>query len=286
MSDKASEAMQKTLFAGLNKPSRKSKKALIPSGQNRPGEIRFEDKDAFLIANMPLVEIIVKKMISNLPKHISYDDLMSAGKTGLMKAYDKYNQSHEAQATFQNYAKTHVWGNILDYLREEDKVSRTTRGLLKKRAVAVEQLEKSLGRPPSEEEVRNFLGISQEDYHTHITHGEVFEFSFDDFATPPNGEKGDSRLDKTALALDMSSETESPESITTNAEIKKIVMEKLREIPDAEAAVVSLYYFDELTLKEIATILGTTQARVSKLRNRGLQAVLSSLKKEFSSLRY
>src|SRR5881397_814226 len=221
------------------------------------------NRDEVLRRHLPLVRRVVQRLAARKPPHIEVDDLVSWGIVGLLDAIAKYDPKKEA--SFATYAQFRIRGAVLDHLRSLDWVPRSVRqkaSLIEKISHA---LEGTLGRPPTEEEIADELGLSLDSYQELLTRvGEMTLFSIEDLGFR-NGEerfKIEQRLDDDDI---------DPLGALLTRERVDLVGEAIARLPQREQLVVTLYYHEELTMKEVGGVLGLTESRVSQLHS---QAVL------------
>ena len=211
-----------------------------------------------------LVKITVGRVVTSLPPNIERDDLISAGVVGLIKAVDQYDTTR--QVKFETYAIALIRGAILEMLREEDWVPRSIRERVKNLERTYLQLESNLGRPASEEEVANALGVEIDELHTLLADsGRATLLSLDDAIV---GVDGNERIH---LADVINDDLAGPLAETEIREMHRTLGTAIDRLPDRERLVISLYYFEGLTFKEIGKVLSVSESRVYQLHT---QAVL------------
>lgn len=239
----------------------------IPSaiGMRGSGVIVMVKDDELMFAEyLPLVRSLAERMIVRLPDSVTLDELISAGSIGLWDAIKKYDVSKDT--SFKTYAEFRIKGAMLDELRSRDWISRGMRKKHNELIAIKEELERKLGREPEPEEIAVALGLDLEEYF-HLSqelngvHMMELDAQFDHFL---NGSE-DNILD-TIADENSTNPVENIELI----EIKRILEEAIAELPERERLVLSLYYEDELTLKEIGEVLGYTESRISQLRSKAL----------------
>lgn len=219
------------------------------------------DREAILRRHLPLVRRVVQRLASRKPPHIDVDDLMSWGIVGLLDAIDKYDPAKEA--LFSTYAQFRIRGAVLDHLRSLDWVPRSVRQKAAIIEKATRELETLHGRPASEEEVAEHLGLGLADYQGLLSKvGEMALFSVDDFG----GATGDLRFGGGG-----SDAEEDPARTLLQHERVSLLAEAIRRLPEREQTVIALYYQEDLTMKEVGQVLGLTESRVSQIHS---QAVL------------
>jgi len=212
---------------------------------------------------LPLVRRVVQWLAARKPPHIETDDLVSWGIVGLLDAIVKYDSKKEA--SFSTYAQFRIRGAILDHLRSLDWVPRSVRQKASLIEKVSRQLEGTLGRPPLEEEIASELGVSLDAYQELLTKvGEMSLFSLEDLGFGGGEER---------FSFERAIEEGDADPLGTllTRERVAIVTEAIRRLPERERTVVTLYYHEELTMKEVGGVLGLTESRVSQLHS---QAVL------------
>jgi len=213
----------------------------------------------------PWVKFLALRMATKLPAHIQAEDLLSAGIIGLIDALDKFNPAREVQ--FKTYAQIRIQGAMKDALRSLDWASRSVRQKAKRLEHAYAALEQQLGRPPSSEEVAASLGIEREALAEMLDEVKGTSLiSLDDVRQEASSDDHPPLLD--ALA---DRQEKDPLELLNLEELKKALTGAIEQLPDKERLVISLYYFDELTMKEVGKVLTLTESRVSQLHT---QAVL------------
>lgn len=219
------------------------------------------DRDAILRRHLPLVRRVVQRLASRKPPHIDADDLMSWGIVGLLDAIDKYDPTKEV--LFSTYAQFRIRGAVLDHLRSLDWIPRSVRQKAAAIDKATRELEATHGRAPAEEEIATHLGLTIGEYHELLSAvGEMALFSVDDFGAG-GGE--------VRLASETTSKDDDPARNLLHHERVRLLAEAIRRLPEREQSVISLYYQDDLTMKEVGQVLGLTESRVSQIHS---QAVL------------
>jgi RNA polymerase sigma factor for flagellar operon FliA len=198
---------------------------------------------------------------------VEYDDLVSYGVFGLIDAIDKFDMSKEVK--FETYASLRIRGAILDQIRKMDWIPRTVRQRQRRMDNAIKELEAKNGKTPTDEEISNYLGLSNDEYfewQNQVKADTVI--SLNEYVEQGN----DISSEKSA-----SSGFDTPEKVVEMEELKKVLTESLDLLTEKEKKVILLYYYEELTLKEISYVLDVTESRVSQLHTKALQKMRTKM---------
>jgi len=239
---------------------------------SRQDKLSTAERDQLIIQYAPWVKFIALRMAAKLPSHIQAEDLISAGIIGLIDALDKFNPAREVQ--FKTYAQIRIQGAMKDELRALDWASRSMRQKVKRLEHAYALLEQQLGQPPSSEEVANSLGIEMDEFEEMLDDVKGTSLvSLEDLGQGPASE------DKTNLleAL-LTREDQDPLEVLNLQDLKKALSLAIAELPEKERLVLSLYYFEELTMKEVGKVLNLTESRISQLHTQTVLRLRSKLK--------
>ena len=228
-------------------------------------------RDRLILTYAPLVKYVAGRLGSGLPAHVDDDDLVSYGLLGLMGAIERYDPDQNVK--FETYAIARIRGSIIDELRAMDWVPRSVRSRAREIERTIGDLESRLGRAPTDEEIARRLGITEDelgDSLTAISRSSIA--ALDELWTvSPQG-------DQVAL-IDTIEDTSgpNPQSALAESEMKEAVGEAIARLPEREKLVVTLYYYEELTLREIGEVLGVTESRVSQLHTKAILRLKSRL---------
>jgi len=235
---------------------------------------RTEDaalRDRLILTYAPLVKYVAGRLGSGLPAHIDDGDLVSYGLLGLISAIDRYEPSREIK--FETYAIARIRGAIIDELRALDWVPRSVRSRARQIERAIGELEAKLGRAPSDEEIAARVGITVDELEDSLTDISRSSIGALDELWSVSGEG-----DQVSL-LDTLEDQDSirPAEALDEAEVRETLADAISRLPEREKIVVTLYYFEELTLREIGEVLGVTESRVSQLHTKAVLRLKSRL---------
>jgi RNA polymerase sigma factor for flagellar operon FliA len=222
-----------------------------------------QSEEETLKNHLPLVRSVVDRMRASLPPHIDVEDLYSVGLLGLIQAQRRFDPTHGV--TFASYATMRIRGAVLDELRRVDWMSRSLRVKAKKLTDVITAYEQKVGRPATESEIADELGISTEDYATLLD--EVRPLSYVELDAV-NGDEDESNLH------DVIADERQPNAseIAMKRELVKLVTDRIEKLPEMQKKILAMYYFENLRLAEIATVFGVTESRICQIHT---QAVLS-----------
>ena len=222
-----------------------------------------DDKSRLIRDNLHLVDILVGRMVSQVPSFMNRDDMRSAGMLGLIDAANKFDASKNI--LFKTFAEYRIRGAILDEMRKLDWFSRTLRDKQTKVGRTIFDLELKLGRDPDDYEVATALDMPLDEYQKML--GEVSHLGCVSLnETLDHSEEGKSFID----SIIDERENISPSSRLENHQLTKIIAEVLALLSEKERHVISLYYYEELTQKEIAEAMDLSEGRVSQLHSQAL----------------
>ncbi len=241
-------------------------------------ELTQEERQAILVHYIPLIHFVAGRLATRLPPNVSLDDLIGAGAIGLMDALDKYDPSKGVQ--FKTYAEFRIRGAILDELRSMDWVPRSVRKKIARLERAYLELERELGRPAEDEEVARALNMGLEELYTLLDQAKGVTFLDIDFIKKRLPEN---HSDEDLFDLIADEDGPDPFQQLNLMEVKQVLVEAISQLPQKEQLVLSLYYFEELTMKEIGEIMGYTESRISQMHSRAilrLRGKLASVREE------
>ncbi|MCR5832304.1 MAG: FliA/WhiG family RNA polymerase sigma factor [Lachnospiraceae bacterium] len=219
-----------------------------------------ELREKLILEYAPLVKLVAGRLSMYLGYNVEYDDLCGYGIFGLIDAIDKFDSAKDVK--FETYASLRIRGSILDQIRKMDWIPRTVRQRQKQITAAVSEVEAATGKTATDEQVAMALGISEEEYLSWQSQMNVTNVvSLDDFV-----EQGSDVADNRGLSSQMAR----PEEHMEKEELKQMLGEALNLLTEKERMVVVLYYYEELTLKEISNVLEVSESRVSQLHTKAL----------------
>jgi len=233
-------------------------------------------RETFIKQYAPLVKYVAGKVAVGMPHNVEFDDLVGFGTFGLLDAIEKFDP--EKNVKFKTYAVTRIRGAIFDELRSIDWVPRSVRQKTKELEEAIGTLEAQLGRTASDQEIAQALGMTEEEFlKTMMRISGTSILSLNDvwFSGDEN--------DKVSIGESIEAPSSlNPDIIVEKDEIRRIIIEAINELPEKEKKVLVLYYYEDLTLKEIGQVLEVTESRVSQLHTKAilrLRAKLTNVRK-------
>lgn len=228
-------------------------------------------RERIILEYAPLVKVVAGRLNMYLGYNVEYDDLVSYGIFGLIDAIDKFDPNKEIK--FETYASLRIRGAILDQIRKMDWIPRTIRQKQKKIDQVMHEIEQRTGHVATDEEIAEALGISDEEYVEWQSQMKVTGVvSLNEYLEAGGPEIKSERANS-------SSQFEVPEDASLQAELKDKLKEALELLTEKEKKVILLYYYEELTLKEISNILDVSESRVSQLHTKAL----SKMKKKMGN---
>ena len=228
-------------------------------------------RDQLITEYLPYVKRIVRRIAVHLPSTIDIDDLMNVGVIGLIQAVDRYDPKRDNK--FMTYAVFRIRGAVLSELRSRDFLSRANRRKIRDLENVHLKLEQKLGREVDDFEVAQEMGVDIEQVHRTKQMSGISFISFEELGFSSKDEKGkliNYLVDSDDDALVM----------TRLKELKAAVAGAIEQLPEKERLVISLYYLDELTMKETGNVLNVTESRVSQIHSQAVMRLRAKLKKE------
>lgn len=218
-------------------------------------------REKIILEYAPLVKLVAGRLSMYLGYNVEYDDLVGYGVFGLIDAIDKFDTCKDVK--FETYASLRIRGAILDQIRKMDWIPRTIRQRQKKIDTVIRQIETTTGKTATDEDIAKGLGISDEEYLDWQSQMKITGVvSLNEYM-----EQGGPEI---AAECSFNSSYEIPEDVAQQAELKETLKESLETLTEKERTVVTLYYYEDLTLKEISRILEVSESRVSQLHTKAL----------------
>jgi RNA polymerase sigma factor for flagellar operon FliA len=233
-----------------------------------------ELRNRLLMEQMPQVRYIARHIHDRLPQHVSIEDLVHAGVLGLMDALSKYDEARQVQ--FKTYAKFRIRGAILDSLRELDWSPRDLRRKARMIETASARLSHELGRTATEQEIATDLGLNLEAFQRLL--GELEGLDLGSFHI----EGSDKDHDDDLCEYLPGNPEESPYFLTMKSEMRQYLTSAIEELSEKEQQVLSLYYYEELTMKEAGAVLGVGESRVSQIHSLALVRLRARLQSQLA----
>ncbi len=244
--------------------------SLLKKYKEEPSKLTPQQKDKLIMEYAPLIKFIAQKIAVRLPSNIELDDLISSGVIGLMDAIEKYDPTRDNK--FKTYAEFRIRGSILDELRAQDWVPRSVRDKAKLLDRTIGELETELGRSPEDEEVAAKLSMTMDEFYDLVNQVRpVSVLSIDEQATFSNVDK------KSILSILEGAKLNNPFNQLNSKSVKEVVTRAIEELPERQRLVLSLYYYEDLNLKEIGKVLRVTESRVSQLHAQAVARLRAKL---------
>ena len=260
-------------MSAQKKPANKA--SLQYSKQKQPAQPAEDAGKGELVDYLPLVKYIAGRLAISLPRSVELDDLINAGVVGLIDAYNNFDVGKGVK--FETYASLRIRGSILDELRGMDWVPRSTRARSREVERTISKLEGQLGRSPTEAELADELDVTMEEYYQVMDDvSSAALLSLDEMSFGGDDDKPVSLVD-TLRSQDQPSALVNLERL----EMRDLLADSLGQISEQERLVVALYYYEELTLKEIGQVLELSESRVSQLHTKAVLGLRAKLRKRF-----
>jgi RNA polymerase sigma factor FliA len=234
-----------------------------------------DEREQLILGHLPQVRLIARRIHDRLPESVSLDDLVSTGIVGLISAIDRFDSSHNVK--LKTYAEYKIRGAILDSLRGLDWAPRQQRKRSKQIEAAISRAEQLLHRSPTEEEIAQQLGVSIEEYHEWLVDVRGLNLGSLESAAPED----DNNNSRDLLKYISGDEESWPSRLLERSELQKLLAEAIMKMPDIEKTVLSLYYHEELTLREIAKIVRLHESRISQLKSQAILRLRSYMEKRW-----
>ena len=232
-----------------------------------PDAMSENERERLILEHLPQVRLIARRIQERLPENISLDDLVSTGVIGLISAIDHFDPTHNVK--LKTYAEYKIRGAILDSLRGLDWAPRQKRRQSKQIEAAIAVAEQRLQRTPNEEEIAEQLQISIDEYHQWLVDIRGLNVASLEYAGNDDGKD---------LLHYLADEGERlPSTLLERAELERLLASCIEDIPPIERTVLSLYYREELTLREIAQVVSLHESRISQLKSQAILRLRSRL---------
>lgn len=229
------------------------------------------NRDELILAHLPLTRYLVRRIAAHLPPHLDEEELMSAAVVGLITSADRFDPSRGIQ--FKTFAEQRIKGMIMDELRSRDYLSRSVREKYKRLEREFSTLCQTLGRDPESWEVAESMGVELDEYY-HLLE-EVHTFSFVSLDESWEDDEGGGMSLLETLA---DSGANNPHAQLQSRQMVKALGQAIDSLPEKERLVVTLYYYEELNLKDIAEIMGLTESRICQLNSQAIVRLRSKMK--------
>ncbi len=235
--------------------------------------LQNDAREQLILEHMPQIKYIAQRISAKLPSHVELNDLMSAGVLGLLDAIEKYDPTREVK--FKTYAELRIKGAILDSLRNLDWAPRSLRKKSKDLERVYRELEQRFGRPATDKEVSEEMQITLDEFYELIDQIKGLNIgSFQEVATSDEDNSG-----KPLVRYVPDAPQKDPFFLFHKSELRSILSVAIDALPKKERLVISLYYYDELTMKEIGKVLGVNESRVSQLHTKAMLRLRNKLKR-------
>jgi RNA polymerase sigma factor FliA len=242
-----------------------------PGRVNEKCHVRYpalEKRDRLILEHLPQVRLIARRIHGRLPESVNLDDLISTGTLGLIAAIDHFDPRHNVK--LKTYAEYKIRGAILDSLRGLDWAPRHQRQRSKQIAAAIAATEQRLHHSPTEDEIAQELKLSLEEYHEWLV--AIQGVNLGSLETSAPGDKS-----RKVLRYISDDEANWPSRVLERSELQRLLAEAIEKMPRAERTVISLYYHEELTLREIAKVVNLHESRISQLKSQAILRLRSYL---------
>ena len=228
-------------------------------------------RDQLITEYLPYVKRIVQRLAVHLPSTVDVDDLMNVGVIGLIQAVDRYDPRRDNK--FMTYAIFRIKGAVLSELRARDFLSRSNRRKIRELESVYLRLEQKLGREAEDQEIAQELGVDLEQIYRTKQMSSISFISLEELGVS-------SRDEKEKLLSYLVDNDDDALSMTKLKELKDAMAQAIKQLPEKERLVISLYYLDELTMKETGKVLGITESRVSQIHSQAILHLRTKLRKQ------
>jgi RNA polymerase sigma factor for flagellar operon FliA len=235
-------------------------------------EPQADERERLILEHLPQVRLIARRIHERLPESVNLDDLISTGIVGLISAIDNFDANHKVK--LKTYAEYKIRGAILDSLRGLDWAPRQQRKKAKQIEAAITVVEQRVHRQPSEEEVAEQLGLRLEEYHGWLV--DVRGVNLGSLEATTSEEDG-----RDLLQFISDKEELWPSRIVERSELERVLAEAIEKMPYVERTILSLYYHEELTLREVAKVVKLHESRVSQLKSQAILRLRSYMERRW-----
>jgi len=240
------------------------------------GAMSEAERERLILEHLPQVRLVARKIHERLPESVCLDDLLSAGVVGLIQAIDNFDPAQNVK--LKTFAEFRIRGAILDSLRETDWAPRLKRRQAREFEAAISRLEQRLGRVPEEAEIAAELKLPVDEYRQKLTEFEGLNVGELEFVR-------DEEDQPLLLKYTASPEEDSPLVTLERHELERLIASAIDRIPKVEKTVLSLYFYEELTLREIAEIMGIHLSRVSQIKSQAVLRLRTAMAKRWPGVR-
>ena len=240
-----------------------------------PDALSETERERLILEHLPQVRLIARRIQERLPENITLDDLVSTGVIGLISAIDHFDPTHNVK--LKTYAEYKIRGAILDSLRGLDWAPRQKRRQAKQIEAAISAAEQRLQRAPGEEDVAEQLGITIGEYHEWLVEIRGLNVASLEYAGSEDG--------KDLLQYIPDAGERLPSTLLERSELERLLAKGIEDIPAIEQTVLSLYYKEELTLREIAQVVKLHESRISQLKSQAILRLRSHMAEQWPTTR-
>jgi RNA polymerase sigma factor FliA len=231
-----------------------------------------EERERLILEHLPQVRLIARRIHERLPESVNLDDLISTGTLGLIAAIDRFDPRHNVK--LKTYAEYKIRGAILDSLRGLDWAPRQQRKRSKQIEVAISAAEQRLHRGPTEEEIAQQLNLTLAEYHEWLVDIRGVNLGSLEAASPDDA-------GRSLLKYISDDEENWPSRLLERSELQRLLADAIEKMPATERTVISLYYHEELTLREISKVVNLHESRVSQLKSQAILRLRTYMQKRW-----
>lgn len=231
-----------------------------------------EERERLILEHLPQVRLIARRIHERLPESVNLEDLISTGTLGLIAAIDRFDPNHNVK--LKTYAEYKIRGAILDSLRGLDWAPRQQRKRSKQIEAAISAAEQRLHRAPTEDEIAQQMEVTLDEYHSWLV--DIRGVNLGSLEASSSEEEG-----RNLLKYISDDEEQWPSRLLERSELQRLLADAIEKMPRTERIVISLYYHEELTLREIAKIVNLHESRVSQLKSQAILRLRSYMEKRW-----